>query len=314
MSNPYDYQAALALAGGQAAGLNVGTVQAQVVGAITPQVSDPDTVEKMVDLFTMTNQEKAAYWNEQNPGQQIAIPPVSTTPYTPGERTQNIDIGSLAPTLFTGGAAVAATPVVWDPFSTPDTGRIPGPMLQPAIDTAGMPNLSGLSGVWDQITGMLPDNWGSWLGAIGTGLGIYNLATGALSGDNGGSSGLMSNGGNGMASGTTAVSVSGGTSVGGVSFGGPGVPEPPASMVAKAWKTKSFSNTVGEYWVYFWKLTDGRILCWNAAKREAKIWRPKKPIVMYRGKVTLSQAVKTQRMLDKLWRTVAKKTKQLKLA
>lgn len=108
--------------------------------------------------------------------------------------------------------------------------------------------------------------------------------------------------------------VNGATLVDHVPFGGPGVPEPPAAMVSKAWKTKAFSKTVGEYWVYFWRLTDGRVMCWNAAKRQAKIWRPKKPIVLYRGKVTLSQAVKTQRMLDRLWRTVAKKTKALKLA
>ncbi|GAI07902.1 unnamed protein product, partial [marine sediment metagenome] len=55
-------------------------------------------------------------------------------------------------------------------------------------------------------------------------------------------------------------------------------------------------------------------LCYNAAKREWKMWRPKKPIVLYRGKVTLSQAVKAQRMLDRLWKTVAKRTKALKLA
>ncbi|MBA7544024.1 hypothetical protein ES705_36370 [subsurface metagenome] len=85
-------------------------------------------------------------------------------------------------------------------------------------------------------------------------------------------------------------------------------------MVAKEWKTKAFSHTVGEYWVYFFKLHDGRIMCYNAAKRSWKMWKPKKPIVLYRGKVTLSQAVKAQRMLDKLWKTVAKRTKALKLA
>jgi len=101
---------------------------------------------------------------------------------------------------------------------------------------------------------------------------------------------------------------------GGVPVGGPGVPEPPAAMVAKQWKIKAFSKTVGEYWVYFFRLIDGRIMCWNAAKKTWKMWRPKKPIVLYRGKVTLSQAVKAQRMLDRLWKTVAKRTKALKLA
>jgi len=99
-----------------------------------------------------------------------------------------------------------------------------------------------------------------------------------------------------------------------VPVSGPGVPEPPREMVAKQWKTKAFSKTAGEYWVYFFKLIDGRIMCYNAAKGSWKMWRPKKPIVLYRGKVTLSQAVRTQRMLDKLWKTVAKKTKALKMA
>jgi len=101
---------------------------------------------------------------------------------------------------------------------------------------------------------------------------------------------------------------------GGVPVGGPGVPEPPSQMVAKQWKTKAFSNTVGEYWVYFFRLVDGRMMCYNAAKRTWKMWRPKKPIVLYKGSITLSQAVRTQRMLDRLWKTVAKRTKALKLA
>ncbi len=45
-----------------------------------------------------------------------------------------------------------------------------------------------------------------------------------------------------------------------------------------------------------------------------KSWKPKKPIVMFRGSTTLSQAVKAQRYLDKQWRTVAKRVKQLKMA
>ena len=96
--------------------------------------------------------------------------------------------------------------------------------------------------------------------------------------------------------------------------GGPGVPEPRKELIARQWKTKAFSKTAGEYWVHFFKLIDGRMMCYNAAKREWKMWRPKKPIVLYRGKITLSQAVKTQSMLDKLWKTVAKRTKALKLA
>ena len=51
-------------------------------------------------------------------------------------------------------------------------------------------------------------------------------------------------------------------------------------MVAKMWKTKAFSNTVGEYWVYHWILIDGRRATYNAAKKQVKVWRPKKNIVL----------------------------------
>ena len=102
---------------------------------------------------------------------------------------------------------------------------------------------------------------------------------------------------------------------GAVPVGGPGVPEPPSQMVARQWKTKAFSKTAGEYWVHFFRLVDGRMMCYNAAKREWKMWRPRKPLaVLYRGKTTLSQAIKVQTYLDKLWKTVAKRTKALKLA
>lgn len=115
--------------------------------------------------------------------------------------------------------------------------------------------------------------------------------------------------------GTTAVGVSGATVVGGVPFGGPGVPEPPRSMVSKAWKTKAFSKTAGEYWLYFWQLTDGRVMCWNAAKKQVKIWKPKKPIaIIYRDKLNLKQYVKLERYLDGVTRTIAKRTKSLKRA
>jgi len=106
---------------------------------------------------------------------------------------------------------------------------------------------------------------GSWSSVLGQGIG---LLTG---GDTGGIGGTSM---------TTGQSVDGATSLSGVPFGGPGVPEPPAGMVAKTWKTKAFSHTKGEYWVYFWKLLDGRVLCWNEAKREAKIWKPKKNMVL----------------------------------
>ena len=103
--------------------------------------------------------------------------------------------------------------------------------------------------------------------------------------------------------------------VNGVSVAGPGVPEPPRGMVAKQWSVAVHSNTYGTFRMFYFKLIDGRIMCYNPSTRGWKIWRSKKPLaVMYRGKTTLSQAVKVQKYLDRLWRTVAKKTKAVKLA
>jgi len=105
----------------------------------------------------------------------------------------------------------------------------------------------------------------------------------------------------------------GGAIVGGVPTSGPGVPEPPRSMVAKQWKIKAFSKTVGEYWVYFFKLIDGRIMCWNAAKREWKIWRPKKNLVLS-ANPRLKDLTKLDRIytrMTKMVRKFAPKPKQV---
>jgi len=108
---------------------------------------------------------------------------------------------------------------------------------------------------------------------------------------------------------------------GGVPVGGPGVPEPPASMVAHYWKIMAYSPKAGlvgignNFYVHHWRLIDGRRMSFNPLKNQWKMWRPTKPLaVMYRGKTSLSQAVKVQRYLDRMWKTVAKKTKAVKLA
>jgi len=99
-----------------------------------------------------------------------------------------------------------------------------------------------------------------------------------------------------------------------VPVSGPGVPEPPRQMVAKQWSVAVHSNTYGTFRLFYFRLLDGRIMMYNPAVKGWKIWRPKKPIVLYRGSITLSQAVRAQKMLDRLWKTAAKKTKALKLA
>ena len=139
-------------------------------------------------------------------------------------------------------------------------------------------------------------------------VGVSNIIGGGNSPSGGGD---MSNGTEVDLYGRSGVVMNGG----GVPVGGPGVPEPPAEMVASHWSVEVHSNAAGTFNLWFFKLVDGRMMCFNPAKNTWKMWRPKKPLaVMYRGKTSLSQAVKVQKYLDGMWKTVAKKTKALKLA
>jgi len=180
----------------------------------------------------------------------------------------------------------------------------PENMLPYLMTVAGVSGVPGIAGAKKEaeliaavpaiggavLTGLGGGGWGglitSGLEALGLGgaavslLGLIDkflpgvsdfLSGGGESAPSTGTGGKMSNE---TTTGSTAVGVSSATSVGGVPFGGPGVPEPPNSMVSKMWKTKSFSNTVGEYWVYHWLLLDGRQMSYNGAKKQAKIWRP----------------------------------------
>jgi len=229
------------------------------------------------------------HYDERTAGQvtvfSYAEPEVGVTYVEPvGAPPLVFDPRTLAPVVISGPPEMpAAEPVVAD---------ILGEVVEAGILPAGIiglipPVVAGLG---------LPD----WLWTAATiGLaayGIYEAMDGVNGGVNGGAAMTMVRNG-GM-----------------VPVGGPGVPEPPAAMVAKQWKTKAFSKTAGEYWVYFFKLIDGRIMCYNGAKRSWKMWRPKKPIVLFRGKTNLSQAIKAQRMLDQLWKRIAKNTKALKMA
>jgi hypothetical protein len=84
--------------------------------------------------------------------------------------------------------------------------------------------------------------------------------------------------------------------VGGISVGGPGVPEPPTGMVAKQWSVAVHSNTYGTFRIYYFRLLDGRTMCYNPAKRQWHIWRPHRNLVV--GKtVSIRQA---KRMVSKL--------------
>ncbi len=63
----------------------------------------------------------------------------------------------------------------------------------------------------------------------------------------------------------------------------------------------------------FWMDSTGRIYTKNKSG-VVKSWKPKKPIVLTRGKTSLSQFVRASRYLDKMAHTIAKRTKSLKLA
>lgn len=107
-----------------------------------------------------------------------------------------------------------------------------------------------------------------------------------------------------------------GTELQGPILQGPGVPEPREGTYYKTWHTKYERRDGRDGLVYFWLLNDGRIISWDNQTGRSKIWRPKKPVavIMSGGKTSLATAVRAQRHLDRLWRTVAKRTKQLKLA
>ncbi|MDP2989525.1 MAG: hypothetical protein Q8O57_03050 [Kiritimatiellota bacterium] len=153
---------------------------------------------------------------------------------------------------------------------------------------------------------------GALLAALGVGgaaAGLLGLAGQLLPGAAGWLTGAGINGNGGGVMTTGQQIVTGRTALNGVPFGGPGVPEPPAGMVSKAWKTKSFSNVAGEYWVYHWSLLDGRRLTWNAAKNQAKIWRPQKNITLG-PKPRVKDLIRINRQIDRLNRGLKKQLKR----
>lgn len=93
----------------------------------------------------------------------------------------------------------------------------------------------------------------------------------------------------------------------------PGKMAPDGNMIVKSWVTHAWRKDNSLASTQMARLANGRMMSLSETG-VIKSWRPVKNIVMARGKTTLSQAVTAQRYLDKLWRKVARKTKQLKLA
>ncbi len=174
--------------------------------------------------------------------------------------------------------------------------KLTGSML-PAV--GGLGGAVGIAGGVAGIANFLMQNWPAIAGVLG--IGAAGGAAGA------GLTSLLGGLGGGGVTGGGAVTVDG------VPISGPGVPEPPQAMVAKQWVTLAHSNVVGNYYIYFFKLVDGRIMCYNAAKKEWKIWRPKKMIVLSPDP-RMSMIRKLDRVYNRTMKRLAKKSKALKLA
>ena len=216
-----------------------------------------------------------------------------------------------------------APPIVYRPAATfpPVVNRTPAPGEGEII--TGVPLALGpIPGLITGIGAAVPWLTGITAAAL-TAWGIYELASGVFGGE-GGFPGVGGGGGapqTAMMAGALPSGTTEGTGMTMTPFGGqygirgPGVPEPAPGTVAAQWSVVVNSRQHGTFRIYYFKMFTGEILMYNPAKRAWKKWRPKKPLaVMYRGKTTLSQAIKVQSYLDKMWRKVAKKTKAIKMA
>jgi len=187
----------------------------------------------------------------------------------------------------------------------------PGGEVDISAAAAAIPAITGILATLGVSAGFL-----GTLGALGAAAyGIYELFDGEQPLD--GYAPQIGNGGvEPMSYGTDitgrgVVTNGGPVPVNGSPFG-LGVPEPPAAMVAKQWKTKAFSKRVGEYWVYFFRLIDGRVMCWNEAKRQWKIWKPRKNIVLS-SDPRLSDIRRAERAVFGKLKSLAKKSDFLAL-
>lgn len=82
-----------------------------------------------------------------------------------------------------------------------------------------------------------------------------------------------------------------------VPLGGPGLPEPPAWMVAKEWKVNG---------AQFYKLIDGRIAVYSIKKKTWKVYRPPKHIVISKNP-RANDLIKADKKIDALMGRLAKR-------
>ena len=220
-------------------------------------------------------------------------------------------------------AVLATAPVMaWDPITQlMQEAPAPGPMTQRTADiltAAGVTNLPPIVNGGKQmvytngvatLAGATTLQAGDELNVLQAGLGLEDLwkaITGGIAGFAlGGVGGAILGAAGAVIGGEVMEGIAGnGAVVNGVPISGPGVQEPPAAMVAKAWNVAVHSNTYGTFRMYYWKLHDGRIMSYNGTVKEWKIWRPKKHIV-----ISSNPRVKTLGKLAKLNKRVEKMLK-----
>ena len=96
-----------------------------------------------------------------------------------------------------------------------------------------------------------------------------------------------------------------GTIVDGVPISGPGVPEPPHQMVAKEWHLRVQSKEWGSFYMFYWRLVDGRCMSYHSPTKTWKIWKPKKHIV-----ISANPRLKNLAKLDRVHKRMVKMVKR----
>jgi len=92
--------------------------------------------------------------------------------------------------------------------------------------------------------------------------------------------------------------------INGVPLVGPGLPEPPAWMVAKEWHIRGGKD--GRVTAQMYLLIDGRIASYNKGKKTWKVWRPKKNIVLS-SNPRCNDLIKADKKIDSLMKRLAKR-------
>lgn len=86
--------------------------------------------------------------------------------------------------------------------------------------------------------------------------------------------------------------------IGPVPLGGPGLPEPPAGMVAKEWKIR-FDSKQGDFNVQYYQLRNGRMVTYNQRTGQYKTWKPYKMVVIGKKIPSHQQITRLRRYLKK---------------